>query len=82
MNEDDLAVHHSCGNVFADMGMHNAEKRLAKAEAARLARNASRDAYTSDSVHSTTSEIDRASNEAAESGRPLPFAGRARSGER
>jgi hypothetical protein len=40
--DDDLTVHDSCGNVFADMGMPGAEERLAKAERARLVRNALR----------------------------------------
>ncbi len=32
---DDTVVHDSTGNVFADMGMRDAEERLAKAELAR-----------------------------------------------
>jgi len=35
---DDLKVHDSTGNVFEDMGMRDAEERLAKAELARLVR--------------------------------------------
>lgn len=35
---DDLTVHDSSGNVFADMGMRDAESRLAKAELARAIR--------------------------------------------
>jgi predicted XRE-type DNA-binding protein len=35
---DELKVHHSSGNVFLDMGMRDAEERLAKAELARLVR--------------------------------------------
>lgn len=35
---DDLNVHNSTGNVFQDMGMRDAEERLAKAELARLVR--------------------------------------------
>ena len=35
---DDLNVHDSTGNVFQDMGMRDAEERLAKAELARLVR--------------------------------------------
>ena len=35
---DDLNVHNSSGNVFQDMGMRDAEERLAKAELARLVR--------------------------------------------
>jgi predicted XRE-type DNA-binding protein len=35
---DDLKVHDSTGNVFQDMGMRDAEERLAKAELARLIR--------------------------------------------
>ena len=35
---DDTAVHDSSGNVFADMGMADAESRLAKAELARAIR--------------------------------------------
>ena len=38
MNSDD-AVHDSSGNVFRDMGMADAEERLAKAELARVVRN-------------------------------------------
>lgn len=37
---DDTTVHDSTGNVFADMGMADAETRLAKAELARAIRNA------------------------------------------
>jgi hypothetical protein len=40
--EDDLIVHDSCGNVFADMGMPDAEERLARAELARAIRRARR----------------------------------------
>ena len=32
MSEDEIEVHESCGNIFADMGMPDAEERLAKAE--------------------------------------------------
>lgn len=35
---DDIKIHHSSGNVFQDMGMRDAEERLAKAELARLVR--------------------------------------------
>jgi len=35
---DDTAVHDSTGNVFSDMGMPDAETRLAKAELARAIR--------------------------------------------
>ena len=35
---DDVKVHDSTGNVFQDMGMRDAEERLAKAELARLVR--------------------------------------------
>lgn len=37
---DDTTVHDSTGNVFADMGMADAETRLAKAELARALRKA------------------------------------------
>ncbi len=37
---DDTMVHDSTGNVFADMGMADAETRLAKAGLARVARKA------------------------------------------
>lgn len=40
---DDLTVHDSCGNVFADMGMPDADERLAKAELARVVRKAIRE---------------------------------------
>lgn len=40
---DDLKVHDSSGNVFEDMGMRDAEERLAKAELARLIRKEIRD---------------------------------------
>ncbi len=40
---DDLAVHDSSGNVFADMEMTEPELRLAKAELARAIRNVLRD---------------------------------------
>jgi predicted XRE-type DNA-binding protein len=40
---DALKVHDSTGNVFEDMGMRNAEERLAKAELARLIRIEIRD---------------------------------------
>lgn len=36
----DLEVHDSTGNVFEDMGMRDAEERLAKAELARVIRKA------------------------------------------
>ena len=36
----DVEVHDSTGNVFADMGMRDAEERLAKAELARVIRKA------------------------------------------
>jgi predicted XRE-type DNA-binding protein len=39
----DREVHHSSGNVFEDMGMRDAEERLAKAELARLIRHQIRD---------------------------------------
>lgn len=35
---NDFKVHDSSGNVFADMGVRDAEERLAKAELARLIR--------------------------------------------
>lgn len=35
---DEAVVHDSTGNVFADMGMRDAEERLAKAELARAIR--------------------------------------------
>ena len=35
---DDTTIHHSSGNIFQDMGMREAEERLAKAELARLIR--------------------------------------------
>jgi predicted XRE-type DNA-binding protein len=35
---DDRRVHDSTGNVFEDMGMRDAEERLAKAELARVIR--------------------------------------------
>jgi hypothetical protein len=35
---DDLKVHDTTGNVFQDMGMRDADERLAKAELARLER--------------------------------------------
>ncbi|MDP2957594.1 MAG: helix-turn-helix transcriptional regulator [Longimicrobiales bacterium] len=35
---DDTTIHDSSGNVFQDMGMREAEERLAKAELARLVR--------------------------------------------
>lgn len=35
---DDRRVHDSTGNVFQDMGMRDAEERLAKAELARVIR--------------------------------------------
>lgn len=37
---DDTMVHDSTGNVFADMGLADAETRLAKAELARAIRKA------------------------------------------
>ena len=40
---DDLTVHDSSGNVFADMMMPDADERLAKAELARVIRKAIRD---------------------------------------
>jgi predicted XRE-type DNA-binding protein len=36
---DEIKVHDSTGNVFEDMGMRDAEERLAKAELARVIRN-------------------------------------------
>jgi len=35
---DDKRIHDSTGNVFEDMGMRDAEERLAKAELARMIR--------------------------------------------
>lgn len=35
---DDTEIHDSSGNIFEDMGMREAEERLAKAELARLIR--------------------------------------------
>lgn len=43
MNDEDLKVHNSSGNIFEDMGMRDAEERLAKAELARLLRKTIRD---------------------------------------
>lgn len=40
---DDLTVHDSSGNVFEDMGMADADERLAKAELARVIRVSIRD---------------------------------------
>jgi predicted XRE-type DNA-binding protein len=40
---DDLKVHDSSGNVFEDMGLPDADERLAKAELARLIRKEIRD---------------------------------------
>jgi predicted XRE-type DNA-binding protein len=40
---DDTTVHDSSGNVFEDMGMADADERLAKAELARVIRSAIRD---------------------------------------
>lgn len=40
---DDSTVHDSSGNVFADMGMADADERLAKAEMARFVRAAIRE---------------------------------------
>jgi predicted XRE-type DNA-binding protein len=40
---DDLEIHGSSGNVFADIGARDADKRLAKAELARLIRHQIRD---------------------------------------
>ena len=40
---NDHDVHDSSGNVFRDMGMRDAEERLAKAELARIIRKAIRD---------------------------------------
>jgi len=37
---DETTIHDSTGNVFADMGMADAETRLAKAELARAIRKA------------------------------------------
>jgi predicted XRE-type DNA-binding protein len=37
---DDLKIHDSCGNIFEDMGMPDADERLAKAELARFIRKA------------------------------------------
>jgi predicted XRE-type DNA-binding protein len=42
MNED-LTVHDSSGNVFEDMGMRDADERLAKAELARVIRKTIRE---------------------------------------
>jgi predicted XRE-type DNA-binding protein len=41
--KEDRQVHDSRGNVFEDMGMRDAEERLAKAELARLIRTEIRD---------------------------------------
>jgi predicted XRE-type DNA-binding protein len=43
MAGDDVTVHDSCGNVFEDMGMADADERLAKAELARFIRKEIRD---------------------------------------
>jgi predicted XRE-type DNA-binding protein len=40
---DESKIHDSSGNVFEDMGMRDAEERLAKAELARLIRHEIRD---------------------------------------
>ena len=40
---EDLSIHPSSGNVFEDMGLPNAEERLAKAELARIIRKVIRD---------------------------------------
>lgn len=40
MQRDNPSVHDSGGNVFADMGMPDAEERLAKAERSRTIRRA------------------------------------------
>lgn len=40
---DDLTVHDSSGNIFEDMGMADADERLAKAELARVIRIAIRE---------------------------------------
>jgi predicted XRE-type DNA-binding protein len=40
---DDEVVHESSGNVFRDMGMADADERLAKAELARVVRNTLRE---------------------------------------
>jgi predicted XRE-type DNA-binding protein len=40
---DDQTVHDSSGNIFEDMGMPNAEERLAKAELVRFIRKAIRE---------------------------------------
>lgn len=40
---EDLEVHDSSGNVFEDMGMRDAEERLAKAELARVVRKCIRE---------------------------------------
>jgi predicted XRE-type DNA-binding protein len=42
-DEVDVEVHDSTGNVFEDMGMRNAEERLAKAELARVIRKTLRE---------------------------------------
>lgn len=43
-----VAFEASSGNVFADMGAHDAEERLAKAELARIVRGLVRERQTSD----------------------------------
>lgn len=40
---DDFEIHASSGNIFDDMGMRDAEERLAKAELARVVRGLIRD---------------------------------------
>jgi predicted XRE-type DNA-binding protein len=40
---DDTTVHDSSGNIFEDMGMPDAEERLAKAELARVIRKVLRE---------------------------------------
>lgn len=40
---EDRSIHDTSGNVFEDMGMRDAEERLAKAELARLIRHEIRD---------------------------------------
>lgn len=40
---DDLTVHDSSGNIFEDMGVADADERLAKAELARFIRKALRE---------------------------------------
>lgn len=54
---DDTEIHDSSGNVFEDMGMREAEERLAKAELARLIRQEIGDRGLSQTEAATLLEI-------------------------